>query len=129
TFDINGASNSQLLGTTNGAFVYLRTNPTITVTNGTGVLIFLGQVDDGSFLSLATPHGFTKAGTGGLTMGSNLNSYRGDTVISEGALRVSTSVTTNSQVVASLGDQANPGRLVMAGGTLEMNGQVGTIWN
>src|SRR6185312_1753064 len=116
----------------NGAFTYLRSDPTITVSNsvvnGTGVAILLGQIDDGSFLSLATPHGFTKAGPGVLTLGSNLNSYRGDTVVQDGSLRMSTSVQTNSQVVSCLGNQTTPGRIVMAGGRLEMNGQIGSIF-
>src|SRR5207237_1994255 len=53
----------------------------------------------------------------------------GDTVVQDGSLRMSTSVQTNSQVVSSLGNQASPGRLVMAGGKIEMNGQIGTVWN
>jgi len=130
--DVNGNNNFQFLGTANGAFHYLRGDPTVSVinsvANGTGVAIFLGQIDDGTFLGLTTTHGFTKAGPGVLTLGSNLNSYRGDTVVQEGSLRMSTSVQTNSQVVSNVGNQVTPGRIVMAGGRLEMNGQTGSVW-
>ena len=133
TWDINGSGDSQFLGNAGGSTVELTTDPTITVTssvaNGTGTLIFLGQVDDGTLYgNTSTPHGFTVTGSNALSLEDFQNSYRGNTVISAGTLNLIT--VSNSNNVPSLGDQTNPGTLVLeTGSNLTMNGGNGVNFN
>ena len=93
TWDINGNGDSQFLGLSGGSTIELTTDPTITMTstvaNGTGTLIFLGQVDDGTLYgNTGTPHGFTVTGSIPLTLENFQNLYRGNTVGSAGTLNL-----------------------------------------
>ena len=133
TWDINGNGDSQFLGLAGGSTIELTTDPTITMTstvaNGTGTLIFLGQVDDGTLYgNTSTPHGFTVTGSTALSLENFQNLYRGNTVISAGTLNLITQGTSTN--VPSLGDQQNPGTLVLeTGSKLTMNGGNGVNFN
>jgi autotransporter-associated beta strand protein len=86
-----GASNFELLGLVSGgegqAAITLKTaNPTITVSNTTGTtgtFIFRGVVGQD-----VPGRGFTKRGTGVLTIANPNNSWSGNTTVEEGQLRI-----------------------------------------
>ncbi|HVT30677.1 MAG TPA: autotransporter-associated beta strand repeat-containing protein, partial [Lacipirellulaceae bacterium] len=130
SFDFDsGNGNTQFLGSSANPTVTTLTvnNPTINVTTtGTTALIFAHQIQDDG-----TPRGFTKSGPGLLTLGGHDNSYGGDTVLQQGTLRLSNNVTASTDTggeVPTLGNQTSPGTLVLAGGKLDFNGKIGTIF-
>ncbi len=69
----------------------------------------LGQVDDGNNTTYnsTTFHGFIKSGAERLTLGSYLNSYRGNTTLSQGPCDLPQS---SNGSVPSLGAQDTPVR-------------------
>ena len=128
TYDNNGGSDTQLNGL-NGASTttLMADNPVITVTGDTivdgakssGTFIFAGDiVDDGNI------RGFTKSGTGTLTLGSHGNSYRGETTIQQGALNVRYQTNSANIGFSRIGD--GTGRVNFSGGTLSYNGSAHT---
>ena len=120
TYDTNGANDTQYNGANGTTTTTLKAdNPVITVMGDrtSGTFIFAGDiVDDGNV------RGFTKAGPGVLTLGSQGNSYRGETTIQEGYLRVRKQTNAGNTGVTRIGDGMKAVNL--SGGTLEYNGSL-----
>ncbi len=116
TYDMNGAGDTQFNGNAGLCITTLTTdNPTITVTGSTtNSLAFAGSIVDDA------QRGFTKSGPGTLTLGSQGNSYRGETTILQGVLNVRYQSNTNNIGFARIGD--GNGRVNLSGGTLSYNG-------
>lgn len=121
-----GVDGAIIVAPTVGAFNQTVTGGTITGTQGGGELgiqqnstgnFTLGSqiVDNGGSI------GFTKSGTGLVTLSSGNNLYTGATTVSQGILSVGT--IGNGGVGSSLGaSTAAPSNLILAGGTLRYTG-------
>ena len=116
TFDLAGSSETVAALSGTGTITSSTTgNPVLTAGDATNST-FLGIIQNGS----ATTVGFTKAGTGTITL-SGSNTYTGVTTINDGILSVST--IGNGGVAGNLGAAAVAAtNLVLGGGTLQYTG-------
>jgi len=116
-----GGSDFQLNGNGGNTTTTLDvSNATINVIAGSGgQFIIPGPiVDDPN----SAPRGITKTGGGTLTLGSNSSTYRGETTIQQGILRLRGQNNANAIGYGRIGD--GTGRVNLSGGTLEYNGSI-----
>jgi autotransporter-associated beta strand protein len=129
TFDLDHGNDSQFIGSMSNVQSTLKTdNPTVTIIPRTAdpnaaVFIWRGVIADEIGPDPQNPlpgRGFTKAGAGVLSIANPANTWRGETTIVEGVLRLTNETAGANVGVGRIGD--GTGRVNLAGGTLSTNG-------
>jgi autotransporter-associated beta strand protein len=126
TFNLTSANDSQMIGNAGLQTVTLNADTTITeVPSAPGnqnSLIWAGTLTDNAS---GPARSLTKMGTGLMTLLSSANSYRGNTIIKEGILRVGKTTTANVPAGGGRMGDGN-GTVYLSGGMLTYNGSMGS---